>query len=105
MRAARGRTLGAVQARHAPVVDAETRSRCELRVERCALYGQEGFGSRVGGAAQVKPDRHLAVAERIRLALAEAQLAFADRPVAAATLGPAARCGFDDVCHVQDYRG
>src|SRR5690606_31829008 len=51
-------------------------------------------------AVEVEPQRHLAVAERIRLTLAEAQRALLDLAVAAAAFGPAARCGFDDMRHV-----
>jgi hypothetical protein len=47
----------------------------------------------------VEPERHLAFAERIRLALSEPQLALGDRLIAATALGSAARCRFDDVCH------
>ena len=109
MCAARRRALGAVQARHAPMLDAEAGrggQRIELRVRRCCGLGfEERLRSRVGAAGQVEPQRHLAVAERVRLALAEPQLALGDRLVAAATFGAAARRGFDDVGQRRDYRG
>ena len=104
---ARRRALGAVQARHAAVLDAEPggggeRFDLDLSLGWCrALRFEERLGSRVGAARQVKPQRHLAVAECIRLALAEPELAFGDRLVAAAAFGAAARGGFDDVCHVE----
>src|SRR5262245_58592231 len=62
------------------------------------------FRSLVGSALQVEPQRHLALAECVRLALAEAELVFGDLLVAAAAFRAAAGCGFDDVRHGADYR-
>ena len=76
--------------------------RLELQPRRRrALRFEERLGARVGAARQVKPQRHLAVAECVRLALAEPQLALGDRLIAAAAFRAAARGGFDDVCHVR----
>src|SRR5688572_848659 len=69
------------------------------------LHVEERLRSRVGSARQVEPQRHLATAEVVRLALAESERAFGDRLVAAAAFGAAARGGFDDVCHVEIIEG
>ena len=102
VRAARRRALGPVQPRNAAALDAETRGgheRLEAAIGHCLLRLEERLGPRVRGAGQVEPQRHLALAECVRLPLAEAQLPLGDRSVATAALGSAARGRFDDVCH------
>jgi hypothetical protein len=47
----------------------------------------------------MKPQRHLAFAESVRLPFAEAQLILVDLGVAAAALGPTRRGVLDDMRH------
>src|SRR5690606_9884870 len=101
-RAAGRRALGACEPRQPPVLDAFAGDALEMRrflggrgVERL----EQRLGALVRGARQVKPERHLAVAERVRLPLAEPQGPFLDRLTAAAALRAAARGGLDDMRH------
>ena len=85
------------------MLDAEARGCAERREHRvgwCLANGRKKrLGPQVGAAAQVKPKRHLPVAERVRQPFAEAHLALCDRQIAAAAFGAAARRGLDHVCH------
>ena len=101
MSAARGGSLSSANTRHAPVREPELGCRGERLVVGPALHGEKGLGTGIGGADDMEPQRHLAIAERVGLAFAETQRAFFDRLLAATTLGAAARGRFDDVCHPQ----
>src|SRR5829696_6857434 len=78
------------------------RERLERGVRRRGtLRFEKRLRPAVGGAGQMKPQRHLALAKCIRLPFAEAQIALGDRLIAAATFGAAARCRFDEVWHAR----
>src|SRR4029453_13717411 len=55
----------------------------------------------VRGTLQVKPQRPLTAAERIRQLFAEAQYIAVDERVAAPTFRPIRRCGFDQNSHMR----
>src|SRR5690606_3987862 len=99
-----------VEARQAAMLHPELRRRHErtgdLELGSTDVAGfiavhelEERLGTLVGGARQVKPQCHLAFAERVRLALAEAQLVLRDPAAAAAALRAAGSGRLDYVRH------
>jgi len=113
VRAPRCGPLGAAESRNATVRDPEARGRRERLEWRIGgrrglpldLAFEEWFGPRISGAGQMKPQRHFAFAESVRLTLAEPKLALGDRLLTAAAFGAAARRGFDDMSHLEIIEG
>jgi hypothetical protein len=98
------RALGAVDARQAAVRRRAPRG----AFERLALgqirgrrreHLEQRFGPLPRRAHRVEPQRHLALAERLRQALAQAQAVLGDRLAAAAAPGAAGRGGLEHVGH------
>ena len=72
----------------------------ELLRRREAKLRREPVSRRAGhNPVAVASQRHFALPKRVGQALAKTQLCALDRPRAAATLGAAARSGFDNVGH------
>ena len=99
-----GSSFSAVETGKALVLEAPLRFGREpftvidgLRRVSCGV--EIGLGVLVGAADQMKPQRQLTLDERIGQASAEAQLAFGDALLTTATPGPAARGGFNGMCH------
>src|SRR4029078_9593027 len=96
------RTLRAVDPRQPAMSDAVLRGRDQRRDRRLLARAgdlEKRLRALVWRAPHVKPERHLAFAERVRLPLAETQLVLVDLSVAAAALRARAGGGFDHVRH------
>ncbi|MGH8501870.1 MAG: hypothetical protein ACREVE_05245 [Gammaproteobacteria bacterium] len=97
-----GRALGTVYARQAPVRDTEFGGRYQ-KFSVVQVFVRQGLEERfrafVSCAKQMKPKRHLTLAEHVWYAFSEPEFALRDLLVTAATLGTTARRCFDDVGH------
>src|SRR6516164_2259093 len=99
--------LGAVDARQAALRRARARDALQARgigdvrgTFREPL--QDGLGPLVRRAPRMEPQCHVAIGERIRELLAEAQLTTRDRAPAATTLGASGRRRLEDVGHARE---